>query len=185
MSKSASREIRSVDTVYAIEEKKIVGHAAVFNDISRAGRTFREMVAPGAFTQSIAHDDIRALFDHDTRYVLGRTKAGTLSLSEDEIGLYAEITPPDTQWARDLMVSIERGDISQMSFGFEIIDEEWRHDENDVPLRIIRGAKLWDVSPVTFPFYESTDLAVRSHHIFTAPRVLKMLRAGLRRKYRR
>jgi len=146
------------------EARKITGHAAIFDSISYSGMYFAEKIAKGAFKESIKKDDIRALFNHNPDYVLGRNIAKTLTLKEDELGLAIEINPPDTQFARDLMVSISRGDISQMSFGFEITnsdDVNWNEDEIP-PLRTIRKAKLWDISPVTFPFYEDTDVALKS-----------------------
>ena len=106
------------------KQLRIIGHAAVFNVLGDGG-WFREKVAPGAFADSIQVDDVRALFNHDPNYVLGRNRAGTLKLSEDDRGLKIEIDPPDTQVARDLMVSLERGDISQMSFGFEVVKQSW------------------------------------------------------------
>jgi len=142
--------------------EKIVGHAAVFNVVGDGG-FFREKIAPGAFSKSIERDDVRALFNHDPNFVLGRNTAGTLTLREDEKGLWVEVDPPDTQFARDLKVSIQRGDISQMSFGFEIINEERQKGEEKEPdLYVIREAKLWDVSPVTYPFYKETDVSVHS-----------------------
>jgi HK97 family phage prohead protease len=92
------------------------------------------------------------------------TKA-VLKLSEDERGLHIEIEPPDTQVARDLLVSLERGDISQMSFGFQVISDKWEHNSegNALDIRTLEKVRLWDVSPVTFPFYKETDVAVRSH----------------------
>lgn len=144
------------------EKEKIVGHAAVFDTVGDGG-WFREKIAPGAFSKSIVNDDVRALFNHNPDYVLGRNKAGTLIMHEDEKGLWVEIDPPDTQFARDLVTSISRGDISQMSFGFEIIKEERQKGENGEPdLFELREVKLWDVSPVTFPFYKETDVTVHS-----------------------
>jgi uncharacterized protein len=141
---------------------KIVGHAAVFNTIGDGG-WFREQVAPGAFARSINDDDVRALFNHDKNFVLGRNKAGTLEMSEDEQGLLVSITPPDTQLARDLRVSISRGDISGMSIGFEIIKESREAGEDgELDLFTLEEVKLWDVSPVTFPFYKETDVSMRS-----------------------
>ena len=158
-----NREYRAYDIEWREDgEGKIKGHAAVFDMESTAGRYFREKIAPGAFTASIQSDDVRALWNHDPNYVLGRNTAGTLTLTEDERGLAYEIDPPDTQWARDLQVSIKRGDITQSSFGFEVIKQEWVEHKDELPLRIIREAKLWDVSPVTYPFYEQTDVAMRS-----------------------
>jgi HK97 family phage prohead protease len=144
------------------EKKRIVGHAAVFDTVGDGG-WFREKIAPGAFKKSIEADDVRALFNHDPNFVLGRNKAGTLKMREDEKGLWIEIDPPDTQFARDLSTSIERGDISQMSFGFEIISEERQKGDGTEPdLFTLREVKLWDVSPVTFPFYTQTDVSVHS-----------------------
>lgn len=145
---------------------RIIGHAAVFNVIGDGG-WFREQVAPGAFADSIQTDDVRALFNHDPNHVLGRNRAGTLKLQEDERGLLIEVSPPDTQFARDLLVSIDRGDITQMSFGFEILKDSWVKSEDNQPdLRTLEKVRLWDVSPVTFPFYRETDVAVRSHELW-------------------
>jgi uncharacterized protein len=139
---------------------KMVGHAALFNSEADLGY-FREVIEPGAFTKSIGRDDVRALFNHDPNFVLGRNKANTLRLSEDEKGLAIEVDPPDTQWARDLMVSMRRGDITQMSFGF--IAKGQRSEKRDgVLYRIITEAQLFDVSPVTYPAYQQTDVTVRS-----------------------
>lgn len=168
--KSASGKIerRSFDITLGIEARAdkpemIVGHAAVFNRIGEGG-WFREQVMPGAFRQSITEDDVRALFNHDANFVLGRNRAGTLRMSEDDVGLAIEIDPPDTQFANDLKISISRGDISQMSFGFEVIKDSWERGEGkDLDLRTLETVKLWDVSPVTFPFYRDTDVAVRSY----------------------
>lgn len=144
------------------EKEKIVGHAAVFDTIGDGG-WFREKIAPGAFSNTIDRDDVRALFNHNADYVLGRNKAGTLIMREDDKGLWVEIDPPDTQFARDLVTSISRGDISQMSFGFEIIKEERQKGENGEPdIFELREVKLWDVSPVTFPFYKETDVTVHA-----------------------
>lgn len=141
----------------------LVGYASVFNTEAVIAGLFRERIAPGAFTKAIKEDDVRALFNHDPNFVLGRTTSGTLSLSEDEKGLRYEAEPPDTQWARDLMVSIERGDVSQSSFGFQVVREEWREPENraELPLRTILEARLFDVSPVTYPAYEETSAEAR------------------------
>ncbi len=143
------------------EPPKIVGHAAVFNALSEDIGFFREKIAPGAFAKTIQEADVRALWNHDPNYVLGRTKSGTLKLAEDDKGLAVEITPPDTQWARDLMETMRRGDVDQMSFGFQVIKEEWEGDANN-PVRVLREVKLFDVSPVTFPAYSATDVQVRS-----------------------
>ena len=140
---------------------KMHGHAAIFNSLSEDLGGFRERIAPGAFTKTLESSDIRALFNHDSNIVLGRNKSGTLRLSEDETGLAIEIDPPDTQAARDLIVSMGRGDINQMSFGFVTILDNWANVGNEW-IRTLLEVDLFDVSPVTYPAYISTDIAVRS-----------------------
>lgn len=147
------------------EPKKIVGYAAKFDSLSEEMWGFREQIAPGAFTEALKKSDVRALFNHDPNYVLGRQSAGTLQLSEDDVGLFYEITPPDTQWARDITASIERGDIAESSFAFSMSGgvEEW--DDSATPaIRTIKSVgNLYDVSPVTYPAYPEATTGVRSH----------------------
>lgn len=144
------------------EPVRMVGHAAVFNQEIEIGRWFRERVAPGAFSRAIKEDDVRALFNHDPNFVLGRNTAGTLLMDEDRVGLAIQIFPPDTQVARDLTVSMERGDVSQMSFGFRVRKEQWDESDKDMPLRTLLEVELFDVSPVTFPAYPTTDVGLRA-----------------------
>jgi HK97 family phage prohead protease len=141
----------------------IEGHASVFGQWSEwLGNffPFKEKVKAGAFLKSIGKDDIRALWNHDSLYVLGRNRAGTLELNEDEQGLFVRIFPPETQWAKDLCVSIKRGDVSQMSIGFEVVKDKWS-TEDGADVRELIEVKLYDVSPVTFPAYTTTDVGVR------------------------
>lgn len=139
---------------------KIIGYAAKFDVLSEDLGPFREKIARGAFAESLAEkDDVRALINHDSNFVLGRTSAGTLKLSEDEIGLRVEINPPTTTFAADLIVSMERGDVDQMSFGFQVIDDEM-HTENEENIRVLLRVKLFDVSVVTFPAYPQTNVGV-------------------------
>jgi len=147
------------------EDKKpvIKGYAAVFNKLSEDLGGFREMVSPGAFKNTVAKDDIRALFNHDPNYVLGRTINDTLRMVEDDKGLAIEIDPPDTQWARDLMISIGRKDITQMSFGFRTLKDEWNNSDLKNIIRKLVEAQLFDVSPVTFPAYPQTSVKVRDY----------------------
>lgn len=142
----------------------IEGHAAVFDSWSETLGgifPFKEKVRKGAFAESIGRDDIRALFNHDPNYVLGRNRAGTLELVEDDVGLRVRITPPDTSWARDITMSIRRGDISQMSIGFVVEDDEWS-SKDGIDTRELKKVRLFDVSPVTFPAYTATDVGVRA-----------------------
>lgn len=160
------KELRVLDetTDPQTEGKTIEGYASVFDSWSESlggNDPFIEKVVKGAFEQTIQEDDIRALFNHDPNYVLGRNKSGTLTLQEDEKGLLVRITPPDTQWARDLLVSIGRGDINQMSFGFSVEADKWSY-ENGKDIRELLKVKLFDVSPVTFPAYTQTECGLRS-----------------------
>jgi len=141
----------------------IEGYAAVFNVRSLEMWGFQEIILPGAFADSIASDDIRSLWNHDTSFVLGRTRNGTLSLHEDEVGLRVRIQPPDTQFARDFVESIRRGDVDQMSFAFEVLPdgEEWERDDEERLLRKLKKVTLYEVSPVTFPAYPATSVSVR------------------------
>lgn len=147
--------------VRAGEKPTIGGYAAVFERKSVMLYGFREKIAPGAFRDSL-QDDIRALWQHDTAQVLGRTRAGTLRLWEDERGLGFEVDPPDTQTGRDALTLIARGDVDQMSFGFNvpINGDAWTEDEDGIPLRTIKRAKLIEVSPVTFPAYPDTSASI-------------------------
>ena len=171
------KEIRTVPIELRVEgddSPKIVGHAAVFGKWSEDLGGFREKIAPGAFSKTIQEGDVRALFNHDSNYVLGRNKAGTLSLEEDKKGLKVNIDPPDTQWARDLTTSISRGDITQMSFAFRTIKDMWTEPKKGqtVSQRELLEVELFDVSPVTFPAYPQTDVGVRSVDIDEMNRVL-------------
>ena len=144
-------------------EPVIEGYAAVFNRLSNDLGGFRERISPGAFTRTIAEGaDVRALVDHNSSMIVGRTKAGTLTLTEDDTGLRVRIKPPDTTVGRDLVASIRRGDISQMSFSFVVAPagDEWRLDDRGRTIRTLTDADLFDVSPVTFPAYSDTTVAV-------------------------
>ncbi len=149
------------------ESIKITGYAAVFNSRTSIGDFFDELIKPGAFKKSLSdkNSDIRALFNHDWNKVLGRTKAGTLSLSEDDKGLRFELQLPNTTYARDLAESMERGDIDQCSFGFIVTGEEWDYNQEPA-LRTITDVELYEISIVSIPAYEETEASlVRSKDI--------------------
>ncbi len=144
----------------------ITGYAAVYDQLSDTiGGMFRERIEPGAFAAPLQRGyDVRALVDHNPEKILGRVKSGTLRLSQNPKGLRCEIDPPDTQYARDLMSSIKRGDISQMSFSFRTIEDSWDEKPIDGKMTIIRtlhDMELCDVSPVTYPAYPQTEVGVR------------------------
>lgn len=159
-------ELRVMETKFELkeegEEQKIFGYAAMFNDPADEQMGFIEKIAPGAFSNAIKTSDTRALINHNREKILGRKKAGTLELREDDKGLYYEVDPPDTTYANDLIESMSRGDIDQSSFGFVVAKEEW-DESGDVPVRtILEVDELHDVSPVTFPWYENTESGVKS-----------------------
>jgi uncharacterized protein len=153
----------------AAEEPGISGYAAVFNKSfeQRYGTyVFREVIAPGAFTRALKEkQDVRCLVNHDENLVLGRTKNGTLTLSEDSTGLHFDCDIPDTQTAKDTRTSVDRGDIDQCSFAF-ITTKQTRTEEKDkdgaiIFTRTIQDLDLLDVSVVTYPAYEETSCEAR------------------------
>jgi len=164
------KERRYFQTEIKIERRKdgsslVEGHAAIFNVMSENLGGFREVIHEGAFDEVLT-DDVRALFNHDSNLILGRSPK-TLDLSIDSRGLVFKYESPDTTYARDLIVSLERGDVSQSSFGFRIASvdgAEWVEDEETGALtrHIKKVSRLFDVSPVTFPAYPQTDVAKRS-----------------------
>lgn len=171
------------------DQLQIEGHAAVFNHLSEDLGGFREQIMPGAFAQTIAEDDIMALFNHDPNEVLGRNRAGTLQLTEDGQGLSMLVQAPDTQGARDLMTLIERRDITGASFAFRVPTGGDRWERTDAfDLRTLLFVRLRDVSPVTYPAYPQTDVAVAKRSLedwrATLEPVLPV-RRNLRERYMR
>lgn len=137
------------------------GYAALFNVWTDIGGYWREKIAPGAFTKSLADNDILALHSHDLGRVVGRTGAGTLTLREDEKGLAFDNDLPDTSDGRDLAVSIKRQDIPGMSFGFVTRKQEW--DETvDPPERTILEAEIYEITYSALPAYSDTEVGMRS-----------------------
>jgi HK97 family phage prohead protease len=155
------------------ESRKVAGYGAVFNSETVIGGAFREVILPGAFQRAV-DGDVFSFFNHDQSMVLGRTKSGTLRLSEDDSGLRYEVDLPDTSAARDLQISMDRGDVDGSSFQFDIPKggDEWDFS-GDLPLRTIRSANLYEVGPVTMPAYPDATAALRSLDDERAKRELK------------
>lgn len=163
-------EIRNINIEISHVEKrddapdKLSGYAIVFNVLSEPiFGLFKERVMPEALEKTLKEDDQLCLWGHDSMYVLGRKSANTLDLRVDDKGLYFEVTPPNTNWARDLVESVHRGDINQMSFGFKVFDERWIQDketikEHGMPIREILGIKLYEISIVSFPAYSQSSV---------------------------
>lgn len=152
-------EFRAAENGKAI---RAVGYASKFNTLSQNLGGFVEQVAPGTFSKTLQEADIRALFNHDPNFLLGRNKAGTLRMEEDNVGLGYEIDLPDTSAGRDVANLLERGDLTGSSFGFRTIEDEWGETESGFPLRTLRSVALRDVGPVTYPAYSDSESALRS-----------------------
>jgi HK97 family phage prohead protease len=170
--------------IFAIDELRVekdadkgttlTGYAAVFDTLSVDLGGFRETIAKGTFSESL-QGDVRALWNHDSNHVLGRTKSGTLKLAEDAKGLRVEIHPPES--AAPFVESIRRGDVDQMSFGFKTVTDEWETDENGQTTRTLLKADLYDVSPVTFPAYPATEVSARAEIYGYIPDIPDTVRA--------
>lgn len=149
----------------AIEDdgsKYIEGYFAVFGDIYEIAPGMSESLDPECFNETIS-DDIRCLTDHETRLVLGRTTAGTLTVKVDSHGLYGRaLVNPDDQDALNTYARLQRGDISQASFGFDILDETTEYRDDGSVHWTIRKVKLYEISVCTFPAYSQTNINARS-----------------------
>lgn len=160
------RQLRTAATEFTAredgEELYIEGYFAVFNSVYDLGWGMSESIAPGAFTDTLA-GDIRALVNHDTTLVLGRTSAHTLEVRQDERGLWGKIRiNPNDSDAMNLYARVKRGDVSQCSIGFDITEEETEFRDNGDVHWTIKAVKLWEVSACTFPAYEETAISARA-----------------------
>ncbi len=160
------RTMASRTTQYRAAEENgelyIEGYFAVFNSVYEIAPGLTESIAPGAFAGTLG-GDIRALTNHDTTLVLGRTKASTLELREDGHGLWGRvrINREDSD-AMNLSHRVQRGDVDQCSFGFDILEEDTENREDGSVHFTIRAVKLYEVTVATFPAYEETAIAARS-----------------------
>lgn len=161
-----NRRMRTIGTEFKTREDgeapAIEGYFAVFNSNYEIAPGMSESIAPGAFTNSMTND-VRALTNHDTTLVLGRTKAGTLEIREDDKGLWGriDINPNDAD-AVNLYERVKRGDVDQCSFGFDIRSEETEIREDGSVHWTLTDVELYEVSCCTFPAYESTSISARS-----------------------
>lgn len=160
--------VRSFSNPVEIREhengKKTIVGVIPFNSRSQ-DMGFYEYIAPTAFNKSIADGaDVRALMNHDTSKVLGRVKNGTLRLSTDQFGLNIECDLPDTSYARDVYSLIKDGYNNGLSFGFNVVKEEWKDEkEEGRDVRVLKEVRLYEVSfAVAFPAYEATNANARS-----------------------
>lgn len=150
-------------------KKIIAGYASVFHDPNDPGTEYelrpglKERVGYTAFSRALnEQQDVRALYNHDPNHLLGRLGAGTLKLSVDAKGLRYEIAPPDTQTGRDVLASIERGDLSGSSFSFEAVRHGITKNPDGSAVRTLEDVNLFDVGPVVFPAYKSATAGMRA-----------------------
>ena len=186
MDRLQRREVRPIATQFTArddENPTIEGYFAVFNSIYEIAPGMTESVAPGAFSRTLG-GDIRALTNHDTTLVLGRTKAHTLELHEDEHGLWGKVSinPKDAD-AMNLYERVKRGDVDQCSFGFEIVSEESDFRADGSMHWTITDVNLFEVSACTFPAYQETNIAARSEErAYMQKRELEAWKESMRRR---
>ena len=162
----SEKEIRALNQAVELRQDdnglvSVAGYAAKFNEETRIGNSFTEVIERGAFTDAIGRDDVVFLINHEG-LPLARTKSGTLTLSQDDIGLRIsadlDTTDPDVQ---SILPKMRRGDLDKMSFAFIPETQEW-DDSGSIPKRTIQKASLYDVSIVTTPAYDGTSIGLRS-----------------------
>lgn len=159
-----SAPIREVRVATADDGTHAVsGFAIVYNSLSVDLGGFKEIVAPGALTRTLAESpDVLCLRDHEPTLLLGRTTAGTLTLADGQAGLHFTCTLPATTTGTDLAESLRRGDIDSCSFGFCTVNDTWVQDANGDIIRTLLDVDLFEVSIVSFPAYPATTAAMRS-----------------------
>lgn len=162
-----TREMRTISSNFKVREtsdneKRIEGYFSIFDGVYEIAPGMTESVSPNAFDETY-HDDIRALINHDTSMVLGRTSAKTLELKVDSHGLWGSILiNPNDQDAMNMYARVERGDVNQCSFGFDILEETTEVREDGSIHWILEKVKLHEVSVCTFPAYEGTEVKARA-----------------------
>ena len=155
---------------------KVEGYAAVFNEEAEIAGLFRERIEPGAFSEAIGRDDVVFLINHEG-LPLARTRSGTLTLTEDDRGLKMATTlDPEDPDVRNIAGKMKRGDLDKRSFAFFPEVQEW-DDSGDLPVRTIKKASLFDVSVVTTPAYEGTEIGLRSLDAFRREQNYRAARA--------
>ena len=172
MERETMRQIRSIESKFTTRDDDGAlhseGYFAVFNSTYQIWDDMSESVAPGAFADTLG-GDVRALIDHETRLVLGRNTAGTLQLREDSHGLWGDILiNPNDQDAMNLYARVQRGDVNQCSFGFDILEQETEFRDDGSVHWTIKKVKLYEVSVCTFPAYAETSVQARKDDLDAA-----------------
>lgn len=176
--KIAQKERRTINHLVEVrnsggdsDSRNVHGYAAKFNQESELiWGEWVEVIEPGFF-DDVMEDDVRALFNHDDNFILARNTAGTLTMAIDETGLHYEYETPDITYANDLLTSIRLGNITQSSFAFTVAKAEWEKIENEDNSvkwvrHLVKAKRLFDVSPVTYPAYSTTEVSTRSFEHF-------------------
>ncbi|WIV10538.1 HK97 family phage prohead protease [Proteiniborus sp. MB09-C3] len=149
------------------DKMTISGYVVQFNKRSKVMWDFVEVVAKGAFRESLKNNVIKALWNHDSNLVLGSTKNSTLRLLEDDFGLRFELDLPNTNWGRDAWESVRRGDVDGVSFGFFVIEDNWEYlKDEDLYQRTLLNVDLFEISPTPFPAYGDSQVSCRSFEEF-------------------
>ncbi|BAU28966.1 prohead peptidase [Aneurinibacillus soli] len=140
----------------------VSGDVVMFEQLSVPLWGFREKVRKGAFDKSLRKSIIKALWNHNSDLVLGSTKNRTLRLWEDDMALRFELDLPNTTWGKDAAESIRRGDVDGVSFGFEVVKDEWDYDDPSDVIRTLIEVNLYEISPTPFPAYPDSSVDMRS-----------------------
>ena len=170
-----------------VNGRVMVGYGAIWGAMSLSLGGFKEVIRRGAFRKTIAQNDLRAFWNHNSDFVPGRQSSGTLFLEEDHKGLRVRILPPNVPWALSLMESISRRDISGMSFSFTVpkAGDRWmRAGADGFPVRELLEVVAYEVSPCSQPAYPDTEMEIlaanQTRHIEHPPRSLDLRRRRLR-----
>ncbi|MGY5237918.1 HK97 family phage prohead protease [Clostridium tertium] len=174
---SSTRELRQFSNLNievrkkedGTENRTIGGYAVKYNSptliVDRWGDKFLEEVSSGAFDDSLKENKQKALWNHDTSKPLGSVKSGTLRFNSDVDGLNYDIDIPNNSWGNDVYESVQRGDVDGSSFGFICLENKWSkvtYEGEEIYKRSIIKADLFEVSPCTFPAYDSSEINCRS-----------------------
>lgn len=184
----SQKEVRALHNSVEIREDdqgeiRVSGYAAVFGEETNIGGMFTEQIQRGAFTDAIGRDDVVFLINHEG-LPLARTRSGTLTLREDDHGLYMEASlDPSDPDVRSIVPKMKRGDLDKMSFAFIPTRQSW-DDKNEMPKRMIEEAQLFDVSIVTTPAYSGTEIGLRSLEQFREANLKSQAQRRVRMKSR-
>lgn len=174
-------EIRTLQTLKKTEDNIVEGYALKFNKVSRDLGGFVEIILPEAL-DGVDLTDVRCFLDHDSSKLLGRTSSGTLTLDVDEVGLHFRCALPNTSTGRDAMELVKRGDLNQCSIGFTVDEDKWtKHakGKDTMTRSITKIASLFEISLVSIPAYDDTDVRVATRSLEEAVNEIEKQRLEL------